>query len=105
MATFRQHSPGGLRDRLPAAPGPGAGDLTEAGPSEVHSNAAWVKRRILRQTERTFLLLDGSKFNIVRHELLCPLAEIDQLVTDRRPSGTLGGALAEAAVAVEMVLR
>ena len=83
----------------------GASGLTKAGPSEVHSSAAWVKRRMLRQAERSYLLLDGSKFDIVRHELVCPLTEIDELVTDRRPRGALRTALARAAVAVQVVPR
>lgn len=81
----------------------GASGLTEAGPSEAHSGAAWVKRRMLRQAKRSYLLLDSSKFNVLRHELVCPLKEIGDLVTDRRPSGALRTALNKAAVKVDLV--
>ncbi len=78
----------------------GASGLTAAGPSEVHSSAAWVKRRMLRQAERSYLLLDSSKFDALRHELVCPLGEIDEVVTDRRPGSRLRAELANAAVEV-----
>lgn len=81
----------------------GASGLTEVGPSEVHSSAAWVKRRMLQQAKRKYLLLDGSKFNALRHELVCPLSEIDELITDRRPGGTLRSALVKAAVVIKVV--
>lgn len=83
----------------------GASGLTEAGPSEVHSSAAWVKRRMLRQAKRCYLLLDSSKFNVLRHELVCPLSDIGELVTDRRPTGALRAALKKAGVEVDVVTR
>lgn len=81
----------------------GASGLTEVGPSEVHSGAAWVKRLMLRQAKRKYLLLDASKFNSLRHELICPLGEIDELITDRRPSGTVRAGLVNAAVTIKVV--
>ena len=80
----------------------GASGLTEAGPSEVHSSAAWVKRRMLQQAKRGYLLLDGSKFNVLRHEVVCPLDGIDELITDQRPGGTLRSALTKADVEVRV---
>lgn len=78
----------------------GASGLTAAGPSEVHSSAAWVKRRMLGQAKRSYLLLDSSKFDVLRHELVCPLGEIDEIVTDRWPDGALRAELTKAAVDV-----
>jgi len=80
----------------------GASGLTEAGPNEAHSGAAWVKRLMLRQAKRNYLLLDASKFNALRHELICPLSEIDELITDRRPGGAVRAALVDAAVSVNV---
>lgn len=76
----------------------GASGLTAAGPSEVHSGAAWIKRRMLSQAKRGYLLLDSSKFGVLRHQLICPLNEIDELITDRPPGEALAAALAKAAV-------
>jgi DeoR/GlpR family transcriptional regulator of sugar metabolism len=80
----------------------GASGLTEAGPSEVHSSAAWVKRRMLRQAKRSYLLLDSSKFNVLRHDLICPLREIGEVITDRRPGGRLRSELIKAGVDVNV---
>ena len=55
---------------------------------------------MLHQAERSYLLLDSSKFNELRHELVCPLDDIDEIVTDRRPASPLRAALAKAAVEV-----
>ncbi len=80
----------------------GASGLTEAGPSEVHSGAAWVKRRMLRQAECGFLLLDAGKFGVLRHELICPPEEIGELVTDRPPDRALAAALRTAGVGIHV---
>lgn len=80
----------------------GASGLTAIGPTEVYSSAVWVKRRMLQQAARSYLLLDSSKFNVLRHELICPLLEIDEIITDRRPSGALRSALAKAEVAIKV---
>ena len=55
---------------------------------------------MLGQAKRSYLLLDSSKFNALRHELVCPLGEIDEIVTDRRPGGALRTELKKAAVEV-----
>ena len=80
----------------------GASGLTAAGPSEVHSGAAWVKRRMLSQAKRGCLLLDSSKFEVLRHQLICPLNGIDELITDRRPGEALAAALAKAAIEIHV---
>lgn len=80
----------------------GASGLTAAGPSEVLSSAAWVKRRMLRQARTSYLLLDAGKFNELRHELVCPLNKVDELVTDRAPKGALRSALGRASVSIRV---
>ncbi len=80
----------------------GASGLTDDGPSEVHSSAAWVKRRMLGQAEQNYLLLDATKFNKARHEKICRLAEIGNLVSDRRPKGRLRTALDRASVTLHV---
>jgi DeoR/GlpR family transcriptional regulator of sugar metabolism len=80
----------------------GASGLTESGPSEAHSGAAWVKRRMLEQAKQRYLLLDASKFGVIRHELICPLTNVDVLVTDREPNDWLSSALNQASVATRV---
>lgn len=83
----------------------GASGLSAQGLTEVYSGAAWVKRRMLGQAGRGHLLLDASKFDKLRNDLICPLREIDDLVTDRTPQGPLASALAEAGVTLHVAVR
>lgn len=78
----------------------GASGLTEEGPSDVETRAAWVKRAMLGRAARRLLLADAEKFGRAVFERVCPLAELTDLVTDAPPAGTLAEALAGAAVAV-----
>jgi DeoR/GlpR family transcriptional regulator of sugar metabolism len=80
----------------------GAGGLTADGPTEVHSGAAWVKRVMLEQARRGILLVDHSKFDQARYEIVCALAELDDLVSDDPPPRALAEALAEANVALHL---
>jgi len=80
----------------------GAGGLTHEGPSEVLPGAAWVKRRMLERARRGILLLDATKLGVRRHERVCPLAALDDLYTDRSPSGELAQALHRAKVTVHV---
>lgn len=78
----------------------GAGGLTESGVSEVDPGAAWVKRRMIARAKRRVLLLDSSKFDVVRYERVCAIGEIDDLVTERPPPARLAAAARRAGVAV-----
>jgi DeoR/GlpR family transcriptional regulator of sugar metabolism len=57
---------------------------------------------MLGQARQKYLLLDATKFNKVRHEKICRLAEIGNLVSDRSPKGRLRTALDKAAVTVHI---
>jgi len=80
----------------------GAGGLTADGPTEVHSGAAWVKRVMLERAHRGILLVDHSKFGQARHEIICALAGLDDLVIDAPPPRALAEALAKAEVALHL---
>jgi DeoR/GlpR family transcriptional regulator of sugar metabolism len=80
----------------------GAGGLTADGPTEVHSGAAWVKRVMLERARRGILLVDHSKFGQTRHEIICALAELDDLVSDDPPPRPLAKAIAQAEVALHL---
>lgn len=81
----------------------GASGLTETGPSEALSTSAWVKRRMIGQAKQSYLLVDSSKFDLVRHELVCPLKAIDEVITDLRPAAELRAELKKAAVDLTVV--
>jgi DeoR/GlpR family transcriptional regulator of sugar metabolism len=82
----------------------GAGGLTADGPTEVLSDAAWVKRVMLERARRGILLVDHSKFDQARYEIICPLAELDDLVSDDPPPRALAEAIAQANVALHLAV-
>lgn len=72
----------------------GASGLTVEGPTDVETQACWVKRTMLDRAERGVLLLDGTKFDRRHLELVCPLERLSDVVTDRLPNGELAARLA-----------
>lgn len=71
----------------------GASGLTEDGPCEAESRAAWVKRAMLERAPRRLLLVDSSKFGRVFLEQVCPPEQITDLVTEAAPPAPLATAL------------
>jgi DeoR/GlpR family transcriptional regulator of sugar metabolism len=80
----------------------GAGGLTDEGPTEVRPEAAWVKRVMIERARRHILLVDRSKFEQARYEVVCPLAEIDDLVTDCQPPPELNRAIRAGRIALHL---
>ena len=46
---------------------------------------------------------ENSLLDVLRHDLVCPLSEISEIITDRRPGGRLRSELIKAAVDVNVV--
>jgi DeoR/GlpR family transcriptional regulator of sugar metabolism len=67
----------------------GASGLAADGPTDVETQACWVKRSMLARAERRVLLADSSKFDRKHLEVVCSWAELSDLVTDRMPEGEL----------------
>lgn len=82
----------------------GASGLTIEGPTDVETQASWVKRMMLERAERRVLLLDGTKFNRRHLELVCQLDMLTDVVADRSPEGALATSLAAADIAVHVGL-
>jgi DeoR/GlpR family transcriptional regulator of sugar metabolism len=82
----------------------GAGGLTAEGPSDVDSSAAWVKRVMLERALQGILLVDHSKFDQSRHEIICALDELDHLVSDEPPPPILAEAIAQDEVTLHVAL-
>ncbi len=76
----------------------GASGLSEDGPSEVFPAAAGVKRVMMACATRRMLLVDATKFDQDHVEIVCPLDEISEIVTDRKPPPHLVSALRGAGV-------
>jgi DeoR/GlpR family transcriptional regulator of sugar metabolism len=80
----------------------GASGLSVEGPTDVETQACWVKRTMLDRAERGVLLLDGTKFNRRHLELVCPLDRLTDVVTDRAPDTALAARLSNSGVAVHI---
>jgi DeoR family glycerol-3-phosphate regulon repressor len=80
----------------------GASGLTEEGPCEAVSRAAWVKRAMIARAPRRMLLADSGKFGRGLLERVCALAELTDLVTEVTPPPGLAAALAKAGTQVTL---
>ncbi len=80
----------------------GASGLTEEGPSDAVSRAAWVKRAMLERAPRRMLLVDSGKFGRGLLECVCPLEWLTDLVTEAPPPSRLAAALDRAGLAVTL---
>lgn len=78
----------------------GSTGITEAGLNESNPGIAAVKRAILSRARRRVALLDHGKFGQTGLALVCPLRELNVLVTDRAPAPGFGSALRQAGVEV-----
>lgn len=76
----------------------GASGLDARGPTEANSGSAWVKRTMLEQSKRHVLLVDKSKYEQPMLEVVCSLAELDEIVVDEAPAKTLSGELRQARI-------
>jgi len=52
---------------------------------DANSDAAAIKRAMLRQSGRNILVVDSQKFNYPQFETVCPIGQLDDLVTDVMP--------------------
>jgi DeoR/GlpR family transcriptional regulator of sugar metabolism len=57
---------------------------------------------MIERAERSLLLVDSSKFDVVQFEAVAPLAAIDDVVSEARPPRRLASALRQAGVNVTL---
>ncbi len=74
--------------------------ITPNGVMEVESRTAWVERAMVRNSRRTVVLLDHSKFGQTSFERVCELQDVDELVSDRPPDNGLSRVLNQAGIRV-----
>ncbi len=79
-----------------------ASRLDTSGPSDLNPATVWVKRKMIESAENSILVLDHTKFGGAAFERICPLDEIDWLVTDRPPPDGLNPAIIAAGIRVEI---
>ncbi len=82
----------------------GAGGITPDGVMDVNRAASAVKRTMLGQAEKVYVLADHSKFNQRLLSLVVALPAIDALIVDEAPAGELARALDEAGVAIHVAV-
>jgi DeoR/GlpR family transcriptional regulator of sugar metabolism len=59
---------------------------------DANSDAAAIKRAMLRQSGRNILVVDSQKFNYPQFETVCPMGQLDDLITDAAPPDDIGQA-------------
>ena len=80
----------------------GAGGLTPEGVTDADSLGCSIKRAMMERSDRTILLLDSSKYDVVQFERVCALAAIDELVAEAPPPKKLAAGLKKAGVQVTL---
>ena len=78
----------------------GAGGVTPDGVTDADSLGCSIKRAMAARSDRTILLVDSSKFDVNQFELVCPLSDIDGMVTEAAPPKRLASALRSGGVQV-----
>lgn len=76
----------------------GAAGIIPDGPTDINSDFSWIKRTMIDRSDYVTLLIDSSKFNAKRMEIICPLSNIDDIVVDQEPDSDLLKALSNASV-------
>ena len=79
-----------------------AGGIDESGAMDANSDAAAVKRAMLKRAGRSIFVFEGRKFNFTQFETVCPLSAIDDLVTDEAVPRDLAAALAREEVRIHV---
>jgi DeoR/GlpR family transcriptional regulator of sugar metabolism len=77
-----------------------AGGINAQGTMDANSDAAAVKRAMMRQSGRAIFAMESRKFNFAQFETVCPLQEMHSLVTDGPVPADIGVALARYGVEV-----
>jgi len=80
----------------------GASGLTVEGPNEYDSRVTWIVRRMIEQAQSVILMVDHYKFGEMRLEHICPLTDIDIVVTDQQPDARLYEAMMAAGVEIQV---
>jgi DeoR/GlpR family transcriptional regulator of sugar metabolism len=78
----------------------GAGGVAREGVTDADSLGCAVKRAMIDSAARTVLLVDSSKYEAAQFERVCPLPDIDAMVSEARPPKPLAASLKSAGVRV-----
>ncbi len=70
--------------------------------TDADSLSCSIKRAMIEQADRTVLLLDSSKYDLVQFERVCALEDVDALVSEAAPPKKLAAGLKGAGVRVTL---
>jgi DeoR/GlpR family transcriptional regulator of sugar metabolism len=80
----------------------GASGLSAEGPGDMDTAACAVKRAMIARAGRRILLVDQGKFEVRALQLVCPLAELDDVIANAGPGPELRKALMAAQVTLHL---
>lgn len=78
----------------------GIGGITEESVTDFHVGEASLHRQLIRNARRAIVLADSNKLGLRAMTNICPLEEIDVLITDSRASRNMVKAIEQAGVNV-----
>lgn len=79
------------------------GISAHAGCTEYNWDDAIVKQAMVRSAKEVIALVDASKFDVVAFAQICPLPDLNRLITNQMPTGDLLQALKDADVEIVVV--
>ncbi|WP_099867551.1 DeoR/GlpR family DNA-binding transcription regulator [Pararhizobium haloflavum] len=82
----------------------GASGIAEAGIMDANRPASAIKRVMIAQARQTTLLIDRSKFEKSYLSIICPLSDLDAVITDSPPGRMLEQALGASGVTLHVAL-
>lgn len=74
----------------------GAGGVSAFEVTDADASGAWIKRKMIARAARSVLLADRTKMGGMQFSTVCPLSDIDDIITDAPVSDDMAAALREA---------
>lgn len=78
----------------------GASGVARDGITDADSASCAVKRAMIERAARTLLVADSSKYDVAQFERVCPLSDVDDLVSEAPPPKALAAVLKRAGTRV-----
>lgn len=78
----------------------GIAGITEDGITDFNMEEASIRRQVIQSARQVIVLADSSKFGVRAVSNICPLDQLDILITDKKPPLTLANKLEKAGVQV-----
>ncbi|WP_029349675.1 DeoR/GlpR family DNA-binding transcription regulator [Bosea sp. 117] len=83
----------------------GISGITTDGLADAEAPAAWVYKAMMKRAAETIIVSDHKKFDVPSLAIWARIPDIQRLVTDEAPAGTVGRALDRAHVEVTVAKR